>query len=71
LDFPIGQTVSLDPSAVARTSHLFLFGRTIQEELDEDIQIPVVDASTYATPEGFTSEEPTKMSPWPPQWNRK
>jgi hypothetical protein len=57
----IGQTVSLYPS-VARTSHPFLLGRTIEEERDDDIQIPVVDKSTYPIHEGFTSEEPTNES---------
>jgi hypothetical protein len=36
--------------------------RTIQEELDDDIQIPVVDESTYPTQEGFVSEEPANES---------
>jgi hypothetical protein len=57
----IGQTVSLDPS-VAITSYPFLLGQTIQEELDDNIQIPVVDKSTDPVHVGFTSEEPQNES---------
>jgi hypothetical protein len=58
-NYLISQTVSLYPS-VARTSHPFLLGRTINEELDDNIQIPEVDKSPYPIHEGFTyCEEPT------------
>ncbi len=37
-------------------------GRTINEELDDDIQIPEVDESSYPIHEGCTSEDPTNES---------
>jgi hypothetical protein len=54
----IGQTVSLDLS-VARTSHPFLLRQTIEEELDDNIQILDVEESVYRVYDGFMSKEPT------------
>jgi hypothetical protein len=39
-----------------------LLGQTIQEELDDDIQLPVVDKNTYPVHVGFTSGEPQNES---------
>jgi hypothetical protein len=49
--------VCIDPSVV-RTSHPFLLGETIQEEVDCDIQIPEVGkTSKYPINKEFTSKE--------------
>ncbi len=47
---------------MARTSLPFLLGKTIQEEVDDDIQIPMVDETPYTIKVGFTSEEPGNPS---------
>ena len=59
--YMIGQTVSV-VAAMARKTHPYLLGLTIEEELDKDILIPMVDESRYLIHDGFTSEEPTNPS---------
>jgi hypothetical protein len=52
--------VTANPDS-ARTIQPYLLGKTIQEEVDFDIQIPRVDESRFATKIGYTSNQTTNL----------
>ena len=58
--YKIGVMVTANPET-ARTLQPYLLGKTIQEEVDFDIQIPRVDESRYATKIGYTSNQTTNL----------